>query len=117
MAPELEGVFVPLRNQSSYNTQVLVSPEKELWNYFTGPKWGGNGATEGLEDGDADFIDAILKNFNLFPTIRIERRRLTDSHEAWVHVIISGDEPCSVPIFSGFSPYPRQGVLTWQNSD
>jgi len=95
----------------------LVSPENDLWDYFTGPHWKGTGATNGLQAEDADFIDGLLQKVSLFPTIQVDRSRLRDCHEAWVHVTISGDEPCDPPLFGGFAPYPRPGILTWQNSD
>lgn len=117
LAPEIEGIFVPLRNYCTEKERVLISPENALWDYFTGPKHRGTGATSGLDDHDCDFIDNILKKADLFPTIRVDRSRQKQSHEAWVYVTISGDEPCDPPIYEGFRPYPRQGILTWQNSD
>jgi hypothetical protein len=115
--PEMEGAFVPLRNDCTEEGRILMSPENELWNYFTGPRWRGDGATLGLEAADADFIDDLLRKAKLFPTVRVDRDRLKDSHEAWVHVIVAGDESNDSPIFAWFAPYPRAGLLTWQNSD
>lgn len=117
LAPEFEGVFVPLRNDCTEKERVLVSPENDLWDYFTGPRWRGTGATNGLQEEDADFIDALLQRVSLFPTVRVDRSRLADCHEAWIRVTIAGDEPCDPPLFGGFAPYPRPGILTWQNSD
>lgn len=115
LSPELEGVFVPLRNYRTHKGSVLISPENELFAYFARDKWGGSGATEGIDLDDAEFIETTIDN--LFPTIRVDRDRLAESHEAWIHVKVFGDEPCDSPLFSGFAPYPRAGVLTWQNSD
>lgn len=117
LAPELEGVFIPLRNDCTEKERGFVSPENELYDYFTGPKWRGTGATNGIDSDDANFIDSTLGKTNLFPTIRVNRDKLHESHEAWVHVTVDGDEPCDPPLFSGFAPYPRPGILTWQNSD
>ena len=117
LQPELEGVFVPLRNECTEPELALISPENDLWDYFTNGKWAGTGATSGLDTEDADFIDELLTRVQLFPAIRIDRQRLKESHEAWVFVSITGDESGRSPIFSGFEPYPRTGVLTWQNSD
>jgi hypothetical protein len=114
--PEIEGVFVPLRNDCTIPERVLISPEKELWDYFIGPRWERSGAAQGLQDVDADFIDSLLKKNRLFPTISVDWSRLKDSHEAWVFVTISGDEPGDFPIFSRLAPYPRTRVMTWNNS-
>lgn len=117
LASEMEGAFVPLRNDCTLPDHVLISPANDLWDYFTSPRRSGTGAIDSLEPEDADFIDDLLRQASLFPVLRVDRTRLTDSHEAWVHVVISGDEPNPVPLFEGFTPYPRSGVLTWQNSD
>lgn len=117
LAPEFEGVFVPLRNDCTVKERILISPENELHDYFTGPRWRGTGATNGLDSDHADFIDSTLSKASLFPAIRVNRDKLHESHEAWIHVVVNGDEPCDPPLFSGFAPYPRPGVLTWQNSD
>lgn len=115
--PELEGVFIPLRNDCTEEKCTLVSPENDLWDYFIGPKWEGTGATAGIDREDADFIESVLKKAGLFPNIQIDRNRLTESHEAWIFVIVYGNDSTYPPIFKGFEPYPKEGVLTWQNSD
>lgn len=115
LSPELEGVFIPLRNDCTEKDRVMISPENELYAYFARGKWGGSGATGGIEADDAEFIETTIGS--LFPAIRVDRDRLAESHEAWIHVKVFGDEPCDPPLFSGFAPYPRAGVLTWQNSD
>jgi hypothetical protein len=117
LAPEYEGVFVSIRNDCTEKERVLISPENELFTYFTGPKWRGTGATRGIKEDDADFVDNVLQRATLFPTVQVDRERLAQSHEAWVHVIVAGNEPGDPPLFVGFDPYPRLGVLTWQNSD
>jgi len=115
--PEVEGVFVPLRNDTLEETHSLISPENELYEYFVGPKHKGAGATSGLDSEDADKIQTVLAKHCLSPPIDIDRQRLKESHEAWVYVTISGDEDQAAPVFSGFEPYPRKGILTWSNSD
>lgn len=97
----------------------LISPELRLTAYFEGAKHRGSGAISGLDAEDADFIDGVLRKAALDRTVRVDHSQLRDSHEAWVHVIISGDESddSDSAIFSGFSPYPRLGILTWCNSD
>ncbi|HSJ76323.1 MAG TPA: DUF6210 family protein [Gemmatimonadales bacterium] len=115
--PELEGVFLPIRNDCEREGNRLLSPEDELLDYFEGPKHRGTGATRGLDAEDADFIGSVLLKWRL-KQITVDRSRLQESHEAWVHVLIHQKEggfdglPCR-----GFAPYPRRGVLTWSNSD
>ena len=76
LAPEIEGVFIPLRNDVTVKERVLISPENELFDYFCGPKWRGIGATSGIDSDDADFIDLMLEKVKLSPTIRVDRARL-----------------------------------------
>jgi len=87
--------------------------------YFVGPKHCGAGATSGLDSGDADFIDDVLSRSGLDGVIKVDRKQLDRSHEAWVHVIIEADESddTDLAMFASFGPYPRPGILTWANSD
>lgn len=115
--PEVEGVFVPLRNDCLVPERTLLSPEIELMEYFEGYPHEGSGATSGLSPQDADFIEKILAKVNLHPAITIDRKLLDKSHEAWVHVTVASDESGhEVAVFSGFQ-YPAKGILTWSNSD
>lgn len=104
---ELEGVFVPFGDPR-------LGPPLEAW--FEGPKYQGSGARHGLDLEDADQIDRVLRAWHPERiAVTVDRARLRDSFEAWVHVVIHGDdEPYP---FSGFGPYPRTAVLTWTNSD
>jgi hypothetical protein len=90
--PEVEGVFVPLRTDHSFPSWTLLSPEIELNEYFEGPVHRGTGASSGLSVSDADFIDGILAKCGLASSLRVQRDRLTDSHEAWVYVTITAAE-------------------------
>ncbi|WLQ16555.1 DUF6210 family protein [Hahella aquimaris] len=112
---EYEGVLIPIANTIGIPDLNLVSPENELENYFTGHPWFGVGATLGLSEEDARAIDAILKEYALDDQISVDRSMLRQSHEAWIHINIVEVEGRS--LFNGFGPYPRKGVLTWQNSD
>jgi len=114
--PEIEGVYVPLRNDYSIPEHILISPELELSDYFEGPKYRCEGATKGLDSEDVQFIHRVLEKANL-SVIQINEAKLKESHEAWVHAILNGDESDSLPIFEGFEPYPREAILTWGNSD
>jgi len=115
--PWLEGVFVPLRNDTTVRDHVLLSPENELYDFFAGPMHQGTGATSGLDEADADFVAGILADHRLHRIIQVDRTRLEESHEAWVHVLVLGEEAESLPNWSGLGPYPRRGVLTWSNTD
>jgi hypothetical protein len=68
----------------------------------------------GLDDADADLIDSILQD-RRFDGVTVDRARLTESHEAWVHVIVARES--DLALFSGFGPYPHPAILTWPNSD
>ncbi len=117
--PEAEGVFVPLRNDTGYRDPKLISPENDLFDYFEGPKHRGTGATSGLDSADADFIDSVLANCSLAGVLSVDRERLGESHEAWVHVVVHREEQNEdeLKIFRGLGPYPRCGLLTWSNTD
>lgn len=107
MQLDLEGAFVPLDAERF---------EDALDAWFTGPKYNGSGAMQGLDAEDADRIEEILRAWRPagFP-VTVDRAQLGESFEAWVHVVIHGDDDPS--LFSGFGPYPRPAVLTWKNSD
>ena len=117
--PQIEGVFVPLRNEYQLPDGPILSAELDLVQYFAGPRHGGSGATRGIDTADADFIDSVLEQVRLRASVRVDRNRLRESHEAWIHVVISADESQdnSVAVFAEFTPYPRPGILTWSNSD
>ena len=101
---EMEGVFVPLDNFAGH--------AQELLRFFTGPKWQGY-CDSGIDAETADFIDATLGKIPGHATIKVDRNRLADSHEAWVHVSIA--DPHSTGLLEGFAPC--NAILTWPNSD
>ncbi len=70
-----------------------------------------------LEVEDADALDTILASADTLFAVCVDRSKLGESFEAWVHVIIDRradprpyDPPPSLP-------YPCTGVLVWENSD
>jgi hypothetical protein len=115
----VEGVYIPPRNDVSHEEHRLLGPGNDLFAYFEGPKHQGTGATSGLDAEDADFIDAILRSNALSDSISVDRTRLRESHEAWVHVLVHREEENQhdLKIFCGLGPYPRPGILTWTNTD
>ena len=117
--PEAEGVFVPLHNDVEGKGRKLVSPANDLFDFFEGPKHSGTGAISGLDAEDADFIDSVLAKSSLSGVLSVDRERLRESHEAWVHVVVHREEDNEhgLPIFRGLGPYSRRGILTWENTD
>ena len=114
---EAEGLLVPLHNDLALDPVQLLGPEPDLLAYFTGAKHNGTGATAGLDEVDANEISVILARHRLGSVLEVDRSRLIDSHEAWLHVIVRADDCGLSPAFAGFGPYPRPGILTWGNSD
>jgi hypothetical protein len=115
---KMEGVFMLIGNDFQDDWR-LVGPMSELYEYFAGPPFYGEGAIGGLAEEHAAFIDAILRKYRISPNISVDRSRLAESDEAWVYVTISGEEDTEheFKTFAGFGPYPRSAVLTWANSD
>ena len=105
MQPEVEGIFVPLEAEESW---------PRLSEHFEGPKYLGSGAMRGLDGADADFIDRVLRDLRQGRVVT-DRARLSESYEAWVHVIVEAETEWS--LFTGLGPYPRPAILTWPNSD
>ena len=115
--PEIEGVYIPLRNRTEASGRKLISPEHELFEYFAGPKHNCTGATTGLDPEDADYVDSVMSRNWLVHIVSVDRNRLPASHEAWVHVLVHGEGQSNIRIFRGLGPYPRPGILTWSNTD
>ena len=63
LMPALEGVYVPIANELHLEPVALKSPENELFEYFTGPKYGDGGAISGIDSADADAIEEILDSY------------------------------------------------------
>jgi hypothetical protein len=112
--PCAEGAYLPLCNDYALPDLTFISPEIALGKHFTGPKWNGIGATQGLDLEDADFIDSVLSVHQL--PIHINRKRLKESHEAWVRVIVVSDPSETLPLWEGISSR-APAILVWSNSD
>ena len=124
-----EGLLVPLAGAST-------STEERLYELFgsRSSKYGGHCSRE-IDELDARHIDALLaahhRAFAGQQIIRVDRARLADSHEAWVHVVIAPHptRPARLPLAMGaledghafFWPFfglpSSEAVLTWNNSD
>lgn len=110
--PQLEGIFVPIGNAVPADEDRLHSPQWALQAYFEGPKYSYGGARNGLDQEDADFIDNVLTEFGLAEMIEVDRDRLGSGNEAWVPVAVRRPR-----LVSGLGDFPRQGVITWCNTD
>ena len=111
--PKLEGVYVPFDNDYLVEGRRFVGLEVDLTNYFTGPKYCGDGACSGLDKDDAAAVNRLLEERHVLDWIEVDMDRLPESREAWIFVLVKRDDF----IASGFSGYPLSGVLTWSNSD
>jgi hypothetical protein len=47
---------------------------------------------------------------------RVDRSKLAQSQEAWVHITLEYPDQKS-GLFSGIIPFPKTAILTWPNSD
>lgn len=105
--PDAEGVYVPLNDS-------MWGMENALNKYFTGPKLGG-WCHEGIDEETASDIDSLLRKSHLTERLSVDRDRLTDSHEAWIHVNIAPKEDSEYTQYAGVDT--DKGILTWENSD
>jgi hypothetical protein len=96
--PEVEGVLVPLPERVGRPEYYALSQ------HFRGD-W------SALEESDADVIDRILHR-NGLGWMKVDRARLGESWEAWVHVHI---DPSTQDLFE--ASHWVEGILTWENSD
>ena len=93
---ELQGAFVPLVwLLAAYDLKkAQEAKESRLQNYFfDGPHRGW--CEDGINEEDADFLDSILSEIEgkseiLVLKILVNREKMKESHEAWVHVKIDG---------------------------
>lgn len=114
--PFIEGFIVPLSTGgSAQNIENLCPLAVELFEYFfRGPKWKGNCYLGRMDEETADALDTLFKKYKPTQHILVNRNRLYDSCESWVHVTLHyPDEKYSL-----FKDLPfKRGILTWPNSD
>ena len=99
----LEGLFIPFNSdQTSSTSEDGLYCRLEAFYEREGRVWSAN----------ADHFDALLAADASTAWVRLDRERLSESDEAWVHVVMApvGDWPVK-----GLPPGPA--VLTWLNSD
>jgi hypothetical protein len=110
LQPSCEGIFVPWYNDVELDSSKLISPELALsdlpWEI----------ASSKMSAAAADGVDAVLRATSAFQGIRVDRDRLAESYEAWVHVVIEPPHQLGNIVW-GVEPFPRAAVLIWTNSD
>jgi hypothetical protein len=99
--PKVEGFLVPLR------TPLGMRELEALRNVCD--------CEDGIDSETADQVESILGRIG-FKGIRVDRSKLAESWESWIHVILSGELGYKVPL-EGARPEWLEAVLTWPNSD
>ncbi|WP_390657021.1 DUF6210 family protein [Crateriforma spongiae] len=107
----IEGFFVPIANAAGAPPKhEFCSPENFLFKHFAE-----HSAMDGLTERDADVIELAFRDVPLWNTLQVDRSRLVDCFEAWVHVTISYDSD-SCGIIEGLNRN-FGAILTWTNTD
>ena len=105
----LEGFYLPLVMTDS---PVLASLDEH---FFAG-KWKGY-CNSGIDVETADFMDGLFEQERYSKGLKVDRNKLDDCKEAWVHVTL--DELAFAPGCGAVlePPMHGSGVVTWPNSD
>jgi hypothetical protein len=104
--PEVEGAFIPIPDHRSEQAYVLKK-------FFTGPKCKG-WCYDGIDEETARFVDKVLGQSRHTQSLQVNRAKLAESQEAWIHVTVRSDQEPS-ELWSGFEN--AVGIITWENSD
>jgi hypothetical protein len=110
LQPECEGLFVPFGNDLGFDGK-LISLEGTLFEVF---RKADKKTWVQLFERALEWYAA--EHWAPFRELELDRTRLRDSVEAWVHVIYR-PTPDSYPLFEGLGEGPFEAVLTWSNSD
>lgn len=102
---QVEGFFVPLR------TYFGMRELHALQGIFPS----GFDADDGIDEETATRLEWILDQQGL-QCVRVDRAKLAESWEAWIHVRLSGELGDKVPLEEP-RPDTLEAVLTWPNSD
>ena len=107
--PRLEGFYLPLVMADS---PVIASLDEH---FFAG-KWKG-WCDSGIDVETADFMDGLFGQERYSKGLKVDRKKLGDCREAWVHVIF--DDTAFAPGYGVILEPPTHGsgVVTWHNSD
>lgn len=76
---------------------------------FDGPKWWGE-CCWGIDDETADFVERALSNMPGLAEVQVDRTKLDESMDSWIHVRLSGHG--SAEAFYGATE-EHVAVLTW----
>lgn len=101
--PRVEGVFMPLPVQpGAAELHALTHQFKGAWGH--------------INEESARVVDGILR-CNGHGYLTVNRARLHESYEAWIHVLVGEPEKGSIAslAISGFGSC--EAILTWPNSD
>ena len=101
---ELEGYLVPIAGDRIEFVERLTA-------HFTGPKWGG-WCSHRIDDETADEIDRLLAELACRDEIIVDRDKLAECCESWIHVRIQGQLLSLVE-----NQETTTAILTWPNSD
>lgn len=112
--PSVEGFLIPCLGLSSADHTLLL---EELLNHFTKlpyAGWGCHGT--GLQESSAAWLDSKLATIRDWPPIRVDRTKLRQCDEAWIHIVGTvPDKPDDV-LSTDLGPH-FEGIVTWPNSD
>lgn len=100
--PEVEGFLVPLRTR--FGLREMDALESAC-----------SGCDDGIDPETANELDSVLARMDL-KGIRVDRAKLAESWESWIHVEVSGELSYRVPL-EGARADLLEAVLTWPNSD
>ena len=106
LQPECEGVFVPFGNDTTPDG-ALISAETDLFELSYGPGW---------PDRVQEALTKYAEVWRPFADITLDQEMISQSVEAWVHVVYRPSLN-SPPLFDGAGAPPFRAVLTWTNSD
>lgn len=110
LQPECEGLFVPFGNFGE------PSLEDALMELFGSGYGAANFGKVWAEPFERLLQQYAAEHWRPFATIELDRTRLDESVEAWVHVIYR-PTPELPALFEGVGEPPFEAVLTWSNSD
>jgi hypothetical protein len=102
----IEGFLVPCSHSNEVNEQLYR-------HFYEGPKYKGH-CYSGLDEDDAMVLDLVLASMGL-ACLSVDRQRLRNSIEAWVHLKVDSGLPC-VPYCYNSDP-ASSVVMIWENSD
>ena len=114
--PMAEGVFAPIPHGAGVSVSAWAG---DLSDVFTGDRWGG-WCSDRIDTETADVVDRLLGELGGCRRLDVNRERLHQSMEAWVHLSVG---PCRSTVEGKrcddctFAGDPLEAILIWPNSD